>query len=37
VGSPSTNGGRASIHSLRWYISVGFLMVGVGPLIFFGA
>jgi signal transduction histidine kinase/DNA-binding response OmpR family regulator len=25
------------MHSLRWYISVGFLMVGVGPLIFFGA
>ena len=37
MGSPSTSGGRASIHSLRWYISVGFLMVGVGPLIFFGA
>src|SRR3989442_3851012 len=25
------------MHSLRWYISVGFLMVGVGPLVFFGA
>src|SRR5947208_3518041 len=25
------------MHSLRWYISVGFLMVGVVPLIFFGA
>ena len=25
------------MHSLRWYISVAFLMVGVGPLIFFGA
>ena len=37
MGSPSTDVGRASIHSLRWYISVGFLMVGVGPLIFFGA
>ena len=37
MGSPSTDGSRASIHSLRWYISVGFLMVGVGPLIFFGA
>ena len=37
MGSPSADGSRASIHSLRWYISVGFLMVGVGPLIFFGA
>ncbi len=25
------------MHSLRWYISVAFLMVGVVPLIFFGA
>src|SRR2546426_8146143 len=25
------------MHSLRWYISVGFLMVGLGPLVFFGA
>jgi signal transduction histidine kinase/CheY-like chemotaxis protein len=25
------------MHSLRWYISVAFLMVGVGPLVFFGA
>src|SRR5207302_10392792 len=25
------------MHSLRWYISVGFLIVGVVPLIFFGA
>jgi signal transduction histidine kinase/CheY-like chemotaxis protein len=25
------------MHSLRWYISVCFLMVGVGPLVFFGA
>src|SRR3982075_1815142 len=25
------------MHSLRWYISVGFLMVGVGPLVFCGA
>ena len=25
------------MHSLRWYISVGFLLVGVIPLIFFGA
>jgi len=37
VGSASSDGGRASIHSLRWYISVGFLLVGVVPLIFFGA
>jgi signal transduction histidine kinase/CheY-like chemotaxis protein len=43
VGSPSPVEARApapgqsSIHGLRWYISVGFLMVGVGPLIFFGA
>jgi signal transduction histidine kinase/CheY-like chemotaxis protein len=37
VGAPSSQGGQASIHSLRWYISVGFLLVGVVPLIFFGA
>jgi signal transduction histidine kinase/DNA-binding response OmpR family regulator len=37
VGSASGDGGRASIHSLRWYISVGLLLVGVVPLIFFGA
>src|SRR5207237_7583992 len=35
--APSADARRASMHSLRWYISVGFLMVGVGPLIFFGA
>ena len=29
--------GDSSIHSLRWYISVGFLLVGGIPLIFFGA
>src|SRR5437879_9907250 len=33
----SADARRASMHSLRWYISVGFLMVGVVPLIFFGA
>ena len=27
----------ASVHSLRWYISVGFLLVGVVPLVLFGA
>jgi signal transduction histidine kinase/CheY-like chemotaxis protein len=37
VGAPSADASRASMHSLRWYISVGFLMVGVGPLVFFGA
>jgi len=37
VGSAPSNGGHASIHSLRWYISVGLLLVGVVPLIFFGA
>jgi hypothetical protein len=37
VGSALRDGGRASIHSLRWYISVGLLLVGVVPLIFFGA
>ncbi|HEY4845882.1 MAG TPA: response regulator [Candidatus Dormibacteraeota bacterium] len=37
MGAPSADAGRSSMHSLRWYISVGFLMVGVGPLIFFGA
>jgi signal transduction histidine kinase/DNA-binding response OmpR family regulator len=37
VGSPSADGGRASFHSLRWYISVGLLLVGVVPLILFGA
>lgn len=26
-----------SFHSLRWYISVGFLLVGVVPLLLFGA
>jgi len=25
------------MHSLRWYISVAFLMIGVVPLVFFGA
>src|SRR5437868_4644661 len=35
--APSADARRASMHSLRWYISVGFLMVGVVPLIFFGA
>src|ERR671925_1375237 len=25
------------MHSLRWYISIGFLLVGGIPLIFFGA
>ncbi|HEX3630007.1 MAG TPA: response regulator [Candidatus Dormibacteraeota bacterium] len=34
---PPKEGRQASIHSLRWYISVGFLLVGVVPLIFFGA
>jgi signal transduction histidine kinase/CheY-like chemotaxis protein len=29
--------GRAPVRSLRWYISVGFLLVGVVPLIIFGA
>ena len=37
MGSAPSNGGHASIHSLRWYISVGLLLVGVVPLIFFGA
>jgi signal transduction histidine kinase/DNA-binding response OmpR family regulator len=37
VGAPAKDRGQASIHSLRWYISVGFLLVGVVPLIFFGA
>ena len=37
MGSPSAEGGRASFHSLRWYISVGLLLVGVVPLILFGA
>ena len=37
MGSAPSDGGHASIHSLRWYISVGFLLVGVVPLIFFGA
>ena len=37
MGSAPRDGGHASIHSLRWYISVGFLLVGVVPLIFFGA
>ncbi|HXN57036.1 MAG TPA: cache domain-containing protein, partial [Candidatus Angelobacter sp.] len=35
--APSADARRASMHSLRWYISVGFLLVGVVPLIFFGA
>jgi signal transduction histidine kinase/CheY-like chemotaxis protein len=26
-----------NVHSLRWYISVGFLLVGVVPLVLFGA
>jgi len=37
VGAPSKDGSDSSIHSLRWYISVGFLLVGGIPLIFFGA
>jgi signal transduction histidine kinase/CheY-like chemotaxis protein len=37
VGSASSENSHASIHSLRWYISVGLLLVGVIPLIFFGA
>jgi signal transduction histidine kinase/CheY-like chemotaxis protein len=37
VGAPPKEASRASIHSLRWYISVGFLLVGVVPLVFFGA
>jgi signal transduction histidine kinase/DNA-binding response OmpR family regulator len=37
VGSAPSDGDHASIHSLRWYISVGLLLVGVVPLIFFGA
>ena len=37
MGAPSKDGGQASIHTLRWYISVGLLLVGVVPLIFFGA
>ena len=36
MGAPPNNRGQA-FHSLRWYISVGFLLVGVVPLIFFGA
>ncbi|HEX9546044.1 MAG TPA: histidine kinase dimerization/phospho-acceptor domain-containing protein, partial [Acidimicrobiales bacterium] len=35
--APSPDARRGSMHSLRWYISVGFLLVGVVPLIFFGA
>jgi signal transduction histidine kinase/CheY-like chemotaxis protein len=37
VGAPTKDGRDSSIHSLRWYISVGFLLVGGIPLIFFGA
>ncbi len=36
MGAPPRPRGQA-FHSLRWYISVGFLLVGVVPLIFFGA
>ena len=37
MGAPFRDAFRASIHTLRWYISVGFLLVGGIPLVFFGA